>query len=316
MLYRRKILLALVELCGGFVKVAECQAYLAQFCKRKGKNYYDFFPSLYGCYSLVLAYDKHHLTDQGHFAVQEAFHFAQKQTYLDELRSGDRQLLQTIIAESISDQCLNLFTNHFYTEKEALAEWGRNNQPTKEQSPNGPCLFTLGYEGLSIDSYLSLLIAHHITLLVDVRKNPFSRKYGFSKKHLLQATALAGIEYRHLPTLGVPSDMRQHLDTEAAYKTLFEYYAQHILPGQLDTVEQIKDSLAKAGRAVLTCFEADPQFCHRHIITEYLLQSDSAFHTPIIHLMAERTINANNTNHSKRKNVPGQESQNSIYIPI
>lgn len=315
MLYRRKLLLAMVELCGGSVSIAECQAYLARFCECRKKNYYDFFLSQDGYYSFVLAYDKHRLMDLGFFEVQETLRLNQTCSYPDQIHPEDRQLLQTIIAEPAAKQYLDLFADHFYRE-EAFSKWSQEAQSAKERSRTDSCLFTLGYEGLSIDAYLGLLITHCITFLVDVRKNPFSRKYGFSKKQLLQATTLAGIEYRHLPVLGIPSEMRRHLNSEHAYRELFEHYEQHILPEQQDAIEQIKGLLANAGRIALTCFEADPRFCHRHKITEYLLQSDSTFHTPIIHLKTEKAMRSNNISYVKRKDVPGQASQNSIYIPI
>lgn len=43
-------------------------------------------------------------------------------------------------------------------------------------------VFTIGYEGLSIGRFLSLLAEHGIDTIVDVREYPVSRKLGFSKK--------------------------------------------------------------------------------------------------------------------------------------
>ena len=86
------------------------------------------------------------------------------------------------------------------------------------------CLFTIGYEGLSIDAYLNRLITNQVAMLVDVRKNPISMKYGFSKMQLVNATAKAGISYIHIPDLGIPSRLRQNLKSVSAYQELFEYY--------------------------------------------------------------------------------------------
>lgn len=44
--------------------------------------------------------------------------------------------------------------------------------------------FTIGYEGRTRDEYLALLVGAAVTLLVDVRRNPISRKKGFSKRTL------------------------------------------------------------------------------------------------------------------------------------
>ena len=43
-------------------------------------------------------------------------------------------------------------------------------------------VFTVGYEGPSVDRFLSLLAEHGIDTIVDVREYPVSRKLGFSKK--------------------------------------------------------------------------------------------------------------------------------------
>ncbi|MBK6650144.1 MAG: DUF488 domain-containing protein [Betaproteobacteria bacterium] len=48
-------------------------------------------------------------------------------------------------------------------------------------------LFTLGYEGLTIDAFIARLQAAQVKTVVDVRELPLSRKKGFSKTGLPQA---------------------------------------------------------------------------------------------------------------------------------
>jgi uncharacterized protein (DUF488 family) len=45
-------------------------------------------------------------------------------------------------------------------------------------------LFTVGYEGESLESFLSTLRSNYINYLIDVREVPLSRKKGFSKTAL------------------------------------------------------------------------------------------------------------------------------------
>ncbi|WP_200885350.1 DUF488 family protein [Jejuia pallidilutea] len=52
---------------------------------------------------------------------------------------------------------------------------------------NDITLFTIGYEGISLEHYLNKLIRNNIKLLCDVRKNALSMKYGFSKSQLKNA---------------------------------------------------------------------------------------------------------------------------------
>ena len=68
-----------------------------------------------------------------------------------------------------------------------------------------PMFFTIGYEGVSLEKYLNKLIINDVRLLVDVRKNSFSMKYGFSKSQLKNACESIGIAYMHMPQLGIES---------------------------------------------------------------------------------------------------------------
>src|SRR5690349_23142531 len=72
-----------------------------------------------------------------------------------------------------------------------------------------------------------------IKVLVDVRKNPISMKYGFSKTKLAEYTRIAGITYIHIADLGIPSDLRQDLHNQESYQRLFDVYFTQILPNHL-----------------------------------------------------------------------------------
>jgi uncharacterized protein (DUF488 family) len=63
-------------------------------------------------------------------------------------------------------------------------------------------LFTVGYQGHTIETFLDLLLAYGITHIIDVRQLPFSRKPDFSKKRLTAHLAAVGIGYTHLVQLG------------------------------------------------------------------------------------------------------------------
>jgi uncharacterized protein (DUF488 family) len=88
-------------------------------------------------------------------------------------------------------------------------------------------IVTIGYEGRNIDQFLSILVENKIRVLVDVRKNAFSRKIGFSKKQLITTLEMRGISYLHLPELGIESAQRQNLTKEGLIK-LFRRYSQEL----------------------------------------------------------------------------------------
>jgi uncharacterized protein (DUF488 family) len=136
--------------------------------------------------------------------------------------------------------------------------------------PTGPALHTIGYEGHTLENYLNVLIKSGITLLCDVRRNPISRKYGFSRNTLARGCEGVGIRYEHLPELGIASEQRQGLATQADYDALFDDYERTWLPKQGDTLKKIRGWIDAGERVALTCYEHQPNQCHRHCVAEAL----------------------------------------------
>jgi uncharacterized protein (DUF488 family) len=124
-------------------------------------------------------------------------------------------------------------------------------------------LLTLGYEGRSLENYLNELLRAGVSVLCDVRRNPLSRKYGFSKKTLNTACQGVGIRYEHLPGLGITSDKRKKLVTQADYDVLFDEYERTVLPQQAEALGTILGWIGDGDRVALTCYERLPQQCHR-----------------------------------------------------
>ena len=124
-------------------------------------------------------------------------------------------------------------------------------------------LASIGYEGRSFENYLNALIRNGIEVLCDVRKNPISRKYGFSRSTLAKACESVGIEYRHFPELGIPSYERTDLKTQSDYDELFARYEKTVLIKAEDSVDAISRLVSDGSCVALTCFEANPAQCHR-----------------------------------------------------
>ena len=133
-----------------------------------------------------------------------------------------------------------------------------------------PGVCTIGYEGRSLEGYLNQLIQDGVTLLCDVRRNPVSRKYGFSKGTLAKGCEGVGVRYEHLPGLGITSEQRRGLGDQADYDTLFAVYERETLPRQTEALGKIRRWVQDGERVALTCFERLPQRCHRHCVAEAL----------------------------------------------
>jgi uncharacterized protein (DUF488 family) len=114
-------------------------------------------------------------------------------------------------------------------------------------------LFTIGYEGKTLDEYLEQLQKAGVKLLCDVRRNPLSRKRGFSKDALREALELQGIKYRHFPTLGIPSAERRELETPDDYRKLFTGYKKRIAREEESLLQELLELLEKHRRVALTC---------------------------------------------------------------
>ncbi|MCC6854422.1 MAG: DUF488 domain-containing protein [Microbacteriaceae bacterium] len=126
-------------------------------------------------------------------------------------------------------------------------------------------ILSIGYEGMTLESFIARLRLRDISTLIDVRLNPISRKKGFSKSGLTAALADAGISYVHLPALGNPKDNREGfastespeaIDARSRYASLLD---EETALAAIDRVIEESDQAEVA----LLCFEADPRHCHR-----------------------------------------------------
>jgi uncharacterized protein (DUF488 family) len=135
---------------------------------------------------------------------------------------------------------------------------------------HSPGLFTIGYEGRSLEGFLNMLLMNSVTVLCDVRRNPFSRKFGFSKGTLSKSCEGEKVRYEHLPELGIASHERRGLHTQADYDRLFSSYQRYSLPLQEDALAKIALWIAAGERVALTCYENLPEQCHRHCVAKAL----------------------------------------------
>nr|WP_319564592.1 DUF488 domain-containing protein [uncultured Rhodoferax sp.] len=82
-----------------------------------------------------------------------------------------------------------------------------------------PLLFTPGYEGLTIDAFITRLQTAQVKTVVDVRELPRSRKKGSSKSAFCAALATHGIAYLHAPALGCPKPIRNPYKADGNWQT-------------------------------------------------------------------------------------------------
>jgi Protein of unknown function, DUF488 len=280
---RQRRLLQLLVAVGGSANKLDFQKLLFLYCQESttGAAPYDFVPYKFGAFSFTSYADRRKLIERGLLEDDEHRwqitgegrkligrtvdkHIATFAERYRDLRGEElvavayRRFPYFAIRSEIAERVLE-------GDGPALARIAAN-----RPRASGPALCTIGYEGHTLESYLNALLECGVTLLCDVRRNPISRKYGFSKNTLARGCEGVGIRYEHLPELGIASEQRRGLDTQADYDTLFESYERTWLPKQGESLKKIHGWIAAGERAALTCYEHLPQQCHRHCVAEAL----------------------------------------------
>jgi len=140
-------------------------------------------------------------------------------------------------------------------------------------------LYTIGYEGASLNEFLDALQAHHIGVVVDVRELPLSRKRGFSKTALQEALADRKIRYVHLRALGCPRDIRHQYREDKDWQRYTRLFLEY-LGGQHEALVELAE-IAETSPCALVCYEADAQHCHRSFVSEAVMSHSSALSGPV-----------------------------------
>ena len=128
-------------------------------------------------------------------------------------------------------------------------------------------IVSAGYEGRTIDEFITALEALGVQTVADVRLNATSRKAGFSKNRLRNALAAAGIDYRHMRELGNAKDNREPFWTGRVEEGRRVFRAALRTPAAEASLSELGDLAADHVVAVL-CFEADPEHCHRQVVID------------------------------------------------
>jgi uncharacterized protein (DUF488 family) len=162
-------------------------------------------------------------------------------------------------------------------------------------------LLTIGYEGCTIQDLLSALAAARVTLLIDVRALPRSRKPGFSKRQLAAGLDEKGIPYVHLQALGTPKAGRDAV--RAGHPEVMEaIFRDHMTSDRALADLGHAKALAREVRACLLCFEHDAACCHRRIVAEMIAADTGQTIVHLGHEMGGGTVAGQGAPVTKRAN--------------
>lgn len=281
--YRRKILLALLEVFGGKLSAIQFQKYLFLFTREQMNKAFSFIPYKYGCFSFQANQDMTTLGTYGYVQENEKGYelLSLSSDYLAQLDMFDQQVMRSVYDEfshMTQDELVTyIYVNYpFYAINSTIA--GRLLTPEQMQKvvsqrrhKQGKQLFTIGYEGVALEDYIKRLIIEDVHILCDVRKNAYSQKYGFNKSQLEKACEGVGIRYVHVPDLGIESDKRQDLRSQHDYDVLFAEYDRTVIPQNQQSLRYVYNLIMTDERVALTCFEKDPKQCHRSRVAKALM---------------------------------------------
>jgi uncharacterized protein (DUF488 family) len=144
-------------------------------------------------------------------------------------------------------------------------------------------LYTIGHSTRSADEFLSLLRAHAVLQVADVRTFPMSRRWPHFNRVVLEALlAERGIEYRHFPALGGRRKPRPDSVNGAWQHESFRGYADHMATPEFEASLEDLLRYAEEGATAIMCAEAVWWRCHRRLIADALV----ARGVSVLHIMS------------------------------
>ncbi len=218
--------------------------------------FYHFFAYKQGPFSHLCFDDLRKLRDNKLIDEEETTITQAGKSVLNEVGRTHDQTIKNVLKKFPDEKKIMDYVYQKYPEYTIKSELIEQ-KPKKAE----PGFFTIGYEGKDIDQFLNALVSNQIDLLIDIRRNPFSMNFVYIKDALMKKLKDMGIEYLHIPELGIESEERKNLNTKADYEELFTKY-RHFLPLKEVYINRIIE-LGTEKRVALLCFEADCDFCHR-----------------------------------------------------
>jgi transcriptional regulator with XRE-family HTH domain len=144
--------------------------------------------------------------------------------------------------------------------------------PRRKDTPMTHGIVSVGYEGRTIDAFVADLVSAGVRTVADVRLNAISRKTGFSKTRLREALATAGIDYRHMRSLGNAKENREPFWDGRVEEGRRVFRKALQSPEAESSLRELANLATEEVVAVL-CFETDAEKCHRKVIIDEVVEA-------------------------------------------
>ena len=128
-------------------------------------------------------------------------------------------------------------------------------------------IFTIGYEGNSAEEFFTPLLENEVKKVIDIRLKPYGGGFASKKNLPYFLSALGEIEYQYMPECAPTPDLFFGIKNDEISWPEFKKGYKKLLKERSIASLFSKKSLSNA---CFLCFEADPDYCHRRILAEYL----------------------------------------------
>lgn len=161
-------------------------------------------------------------------------------------------------------------------------KWTRDETRDQLKKFFNQTIYTIGYEGKTIDDFISILKDNKIQTVVDIRGSVDSKhKPEFNGSVLSRSLNHSDINYTHRPELGVHYQVAQpYKDGYIDIECLQKWYKWNIEKQNEIDINQLSEEIKDLGKTVFLCMEkystpirGQKHFCHRNILVEMIMET-------------------------------------------
>lgn len=132
-------------------------------------------------------------------------------------------------------------------------------------------IWTIGHSTHSLERFIAMLHSFQITMLVDIRNYPGSRRYPHFNKEALQISFPENaIQYFHLKELGGRRKPVKNSINTAWRNDAFRGYADCMQTNEFKEAIKKLEAIARDQFTAYMCSEAVWWSCHRSLVSDYL----------------------------------------------
>lgn len=160
-------------------------------------------------------------------------------------------------------------------------KWSRDETRVQLKRFLNDTIYTIGYQGRNLDDFIMLLKNNGIKYLIDVRySNKSEKKPEFNGDILERELKRNGVEYVHMPQLGLPYLIQDPYKAGAlSFECVKQWYRWYVYNQNGFDFEKFVDEIKSKGKTALMCMERYSKptrdqkiHCHRDILADMILE--------------------------------------------